>query len=82
MVRKEIGKNPNQLGRAIVRQKALNKYEARRDGRQKTAHYHNTDDQDEQEKNNLQSIMERNALDEFLNQAMMKEQDLDRKSVV
>lgn len=75
MVRKEIGKNPNQLGRAIVRHKALNKYEARRDGRQKTAHYHNTDDQDEQERNNLQSIMERNDLDEFLNQAMMKEQD-------
>ncbi len=75
MVRKAIGKAPTALGRALVKDKHFRRIEMRRAGRKSSAHMHNVDNDEEEEaeQNSLKSVMERNALDEFLTEAMMKE---------
>lgn len=75
-MRKERGKTPKEgLGRALVRKNQLSHETRRRDGRLTNQHYHISDDVDEVKQNKLDSIMERNALDEFLNNAIMEEAD-------
>lgn len=74
-MRKERGKAPQGVGRALVKRNQLNARTRRRDGRMATSNYHVSDDKDEIDQANLQSIMERNALDEFLSTAMMEEHD-------
>ncbi len=74
MVRKADGKNPTVLGRALVKSRAARKNVARREGARVNEIYHNTNEEDTEEQANLQSVMERNALDEFLTTAIMKEQ--------
>ncbi len=77
MVRKELGKNPTTLGRALVKSKATNANAKRKLGRNQNAVYHYQDHtiDEEKERLKLESVMERNSLDEFLTTAMMKEQD-------
>jgi large subunit GTPase 1 len=75
-MRKERGKTPKEgLGRALVRKNKLSHATKRRDGRLTNQHYHISDDVDEVKQNQLDSIMERNALDEFLTNAIMEEAD-------
>lgn len=75
-MRTDRGKVPKEgLGRALVKKNQITHVTRRRDGRLTNQHYHISDDTDEVKQNKLDSIMERNALDEFLNNAIMEEQD-------
>eukprot|EP00461_Guttulinopsis_vulgaris_P000759 UN00759 len=75
-MRRDRGKTPKEgIGRALVKKNQLTRETRRRDGRIATSNYHIEDDHEIIQQNKLESIMERNALDEFLTNAIMEEQD-------
>mgnify|MGYP001109773280 CR=1 FL=1 len=74
MVRKAIGHAPTGIGRALVKSNHDNRVRAKRQGRKSTVHLHNVDDDSlAAEQSKLKSVMERNAMDEFMAEAIMKE---------
>lgn len=68
---------PTTLGRALVKSQSLQKTQAKRRARQSNMmrHVEDAGAQDLEAKNKLESVMERDALDEFLTTAVMQEQD-------
>jgi len=85
-MRKEQGKKPSSLGRAILRRNAAKATALKRASNQKNAYRYTTDEdtKEQSRRQHLESVMERNALDEFLTEAIMKQQDFtaQRASVI